>query len=192
MRIARGKNTSGNSESIHEELAGLCRTQPSQWPVCGPNCPSPEARRCHRDCPYIPRALSDQPEKFALEPLVAPLVYELHRLDGFRTCWSCEGHDRLGTLWKQPQVWFYTDCQVHARILADALSALHMKKMLRSEWEVAVTFSDPDNPDTTYTLRPRQSGETPTLNDLRADMKTLAGALADQCRRSANALRMMT
>ncbi len=124
-----------------------------------------------------------------LESLVAPLVYELHRLDGFRACWSCEGHDRFGSLWKQPQIWFYTENQIHVRVLADALSALQLKKVLRTDWEVVVTFSDPDNLDTTYALRPKQGDKTPTLDNLQADLRTLTRNLVAQCQRSANALR---
>ena len=189
MRINRRQNSAEKAGALHQELSGLCATTFQQWPVCGPRCPSSDPRPCRSDCPDIPRALSDDPDANPLEALVAPLVYELHRLDGYQTCWSCEGHDRFGELWEKPQVWFYTEHQVHVRVLSEALTALHLKKALRAEWEVVVTYSDPDNPDTTYALRPRQDGAPARLDELRIDLATMAKVLVDQCRRSAADLR---
>ncbi len=159
------------------------------WPVCGPKCPSSVARECHRGCPDVCLALSDAPEEYPLEAIIAPLVYELQRLDGVHPCWSCEGHERFGELWKLPQVWFYADQQIHLRVLADVVTTLNLKCALHAEWEVVVTYSDPDNPETTYALRPKQNQAVSVLTDLQADVACLAEAVVGLCRAQARNLR---
>ncbi len=49
--------------------------------------------------------LSSDPESHPLESRIAPLVYELKRLEVFDPCWSCAGHNGTdGALWKIPRV----------------------------------------------------------------------------------------
>lgn len=179
MQISRRPSSSDHSEAVRHKLGRLSATARQTWPVCGENCPSRPERQCHRNCPYIPWALSDAPEEHPLEGRIAPLVYELNRLSGIRTCWSCEGHERFNGPWKMPQVWFYAETQIHIRVLADAVNELALKGALRVDWEVVVTFSDPDNPDTTYALRPKQIEDSVPLCVLRADVVTLASSLVD-------------
>jgi hypothetical protein len=147
-------------------------------PVCGSACPKRADRHCSRDCPEIPLALSDDPVRYPLEPGIAPLVYELTALGVFQTCWSCEGHESAdGQLWKRPQVWFYADSQVAVRLLADCLSALSLSRELNAEWLIAVTFSDYENPATTFALAPNVGMAGHSLAALRQDARTIAARL---------------
>ena len=188
MQITRRAISTEQSEAIRRQLGLLSITADQAWPVCGPTCPSRVARICHPGCPDIPLALSDAPEEHPLEAKIAPLVYELRRLGGFRTCWSCEGHERFGGAWQQPQIWFYAESQVHVRVLADAIGALDLKGALRARWEVVVTHSDPDNPDTTYVLRSKASQDPMPLQALQADVVAITNSLIAICREQARSL----
>lgn len=189
MQISRKDISPDRLEAIRRTLTSLSLAADQEWPVCGASCPNGTARRCHRNCPDIPWALSNSPRDYPLEPAVAPLVYELHRFGGIQTCWSCQGHAGAGGVWKLPQVWFYAVSQMHLRILADAVAALSLSKRLHVDWEVAVTHSDPNNPDTTYALRPKHVPDRMTLDALQADVATLADCLVPQSRKQARTLR---
>jgi hypothetical protein len=121
--------------------------------------------------------LSSEGERSPVEPLVAPLVFELKKLGVFHPCWSCEGHaDRDGGLWKIPCIWFYVDSVVHIRGLADAAGKLFNNRRLSVRWQVVLTYSDADNPDTTFSLQPEPGPET-SLNSLQGDLRVLADEL---------------
>ena len=177
MRISRRENSSDGSDALRQNLDVLATTALGKWPVCGAQCPCKTARRCDRNCPDIATALSDDPADNPLELIIAPLVYELQRLDGFRSCWSCEGHERFNELWKKPQVWFYAESQLHVRVLSDAVTEMRIKGALKVGWEISVTYSDPDNLDTTYTLQPRQDETSIGLDVLQSDVASLAASL---------------
>lgn len=121
-----------------------------------------------------------------IEPNIASLVFEMKRLGLFTPCWSCEGH--LGTggaLWKLPRVWFYCESLTHVRLLADGLKDLDVGKKLSTRWQIVVTFSDADNPETTFSLEPAaSSGDTVDLSALQQDAQAIAralqGMIADQ------------
>jgi hypothetical protein len=132
---------------------------------------------CHRFCPAAPRRLSSEGERSPVEPLVAPLVFELKRLGMFYPCWSCEGHDRDGNLWKIPRVWFYADSVVHIRALAEAVGRLFNHRRLSARWQIVLTYSDADNPDTTFSLQPELGPES-ALRLLQDDMRVMADELA--------------
>ena len=111
--------------------------------------------RCHRFCPAAPRRLSSEGERGPVEPLVAPLVFELKKLGVFYPCWSCEGHeDQNGQVRNIPRVWFYADSVVHIRGLAEAINGLRNAGRLAARWQIVLTHSDADNPDTTFSLEP--------------------------------------
>ncbi len=189
MRIARRDISKSRTVEVQRHLAALASFANESWPVCGPSCPSAIARKCHRYCPDVPLALSDSPEEYPLETIIAPLVYEMQRLDGIRPCWSCEGHERFGDLWKMPQVWFYAERQIHVRVLAEALTAINLKDGLQVEWEVVVTHSDPDNPETTYALRPKSDQTACSLKALQSDVASLAEMVVELCQARAKTLR---
>jgi hypothetical protein len=153
---------------------------PMPDPVCCAHCAdyTPSAR-CHRYCPAAALRLSSEGERDPLEPLVAPLVFELKKLGVFHPCWSCEGHcDPAGRLWKIPRVWFYADSVVHIRGLANAVNRLFNTGRLSAGWRIVLTHSDADNPDTTFSLEPESSPES-TLDSLQADLRVMADGLAE-------------
>ena len=190
MKIERRKDGRGRVAQIREELGEILHGGMDGVPVCAADCPNAGPERCSRHCPDIPQMLSSDPENHPLESRIAPLVYEIKRLEVFDPCWSCEGHNRAdGTLWKIPRVWFYCRSVVHLRVLADALKELHMDQRLSVPWRVVLTFSDGDNADTTFSLEPSPlapgplapgpGASRPSLAALQADVDTIAGHLRD-------------
>ncbi len=180
MKIDRRKDGRGRVAQIRQELGEILHGGIDGVPVCAPDCPQAGPERCSRHCPDIPRMLSSDPEKHPLESRIAPLVYELKRLEVFDPCWSCEGHNGTdGALWKIPRVWFYCRSVVHLRVLADALKELHLDRRLSVPWCVVLTFSDRDNADTTFSLEPDPAAPRPPLAALQRDLDTIAGHLRD-------------
>jgi hypothetical protein len=181
MRIGRRGRIGTDLKELRAALDEILKFEECSNSVCGAACQRPDPRNCSRSCPDIPRILSSDPEKFPLETRIAPLVYELKRLGVFEPCWSCEGHDRPdGSFWKRPQVWFYAHSVVHLRVLADGIKELHLRKMLSVPWKIAVTFSDSDNAETTFSLRPRIDHSNVTLASLQNDVDAIASALHAQ------------
>ncbi len=185
MKIERRKDGCGRVARIRQELGEILHGGMDGVPVCAPDCPKAGAARCSRHCPDIPRVLSSDPENHPLEGRIAPLAYELKRLEVFDPCWSCEGHnDAEGALWKIPRVWFYCRSVVHLRVLADALKELHLDRRLSVQWRVVLTFSDGDNADTTFSLEPdalapsRRAPRSP-LAALQRDVETIAEHLRE-------------
>lgn len=132
---------------------------------------------CSRHCDGIPTAMSSQPNEYPIEEQIAPLVYELARLQVFQPCWSCEGHlNSQGQLWKLPQIWFYTESSIHVRILADSLRTMAANRVTATEWEISLTRSALDDPETTYCLKPIIN-EGITLAMLRSDIDILSDQL---------------
>jgi len=127
---------------------------------------------------------------FPIETLIAPLAFELKRLGVFKPCWSCEGHnDHAGELWKIPRVWFYGDSVVHVRLLSDVLKELEIDGRLQTPWQVRLTFSDEDNPATTFSLEPETgSGPELSLDALQEDVKVLTQYLVPAFIRRAEVL----
>ena len=154
--------------------------------TCWTACPCPERKTsCSRDCPGISTSLSSDPDHYPLEANVAPLVYELSRLQVFQPCWSCEGHETgAGELWKLPQVWFYAAAEIQARLLSDALRHLAGHHRLTAEWEVSITRSAPDDPETTYCMKPIPT-DGQTLAQLQQDITALSRELPDIIRNEA-------
>ncbi len=147
--------------------------------VC-PQCGSTECLCCcTRDCPEIPYALSSDPVDHPLEPGITALVFELKRLNVYYPCWSCEGHESPDRgLWRIPRVWFYCRSVVHVRLLSDGVKELFIRKITGARWQVVVTFSEVDNPDTMFSLEPVvRKGGSPRLSDLQNDAVAIAERL---------------
>ncbi|MCF8476557.1 MAG: hypothetical protein K9G60_05980 [Pseudolabrys sp.] len=120
--------------------------------------------------------------------MVAPLVFEIKKLGVFHPCWSCEGHaNQAGDIWKIPRVWFYSDSVVHVRALADAVDRMHADRRLSTRWHLVLTFSDPGNPDTTFSLEPEPAANEP-LHSLQADLRAMADDLAPRFWHACDAL----
>lgn len=179
----------GRRSQIVREVRRAHACGPLPDPVCCAHCADyTPATRCHRYCPAAPRRLSSEGEYGPIEPLVAPLVFELKKLGVFHPCWSCEGHaDQVGRLQKLPRVWFYADSVVHIRGLAIAVNRLCNAHRLSTPWQVVVTHSDADNPDTTFSLEPEPASDS-SLNSLQGDLRVMADELASLFWRACDAL----
>jgi hypothetical protein len=133
--------------------------------------------------------LSSEGDNSPVESLVAPLVFELKKLGVFHPCWSCEGHDdQSGKLWKIPRVWFYADSVIHIRALANAIDTVFNSRRLSSRWKVVLTYSESDNPDTTFSLEPEAAGKDKNLRDLQNDLRVLSEGLEKQFWEACNQL----
>lgn len=178
LRIEPRDNTAARNKRVVRDIARAHELGPAPDPVCCGHCPDmSETVRCHRYCPSAAKRLSSD-QRFPLEPLVAPLVFELKRLGVFYPCWSCEGHnDAEGRLNKKPSIWFYADSVVHIRALAGAIDAMRNNGRLALPWQVTVTHSDPDNPDVTFSLEPAVGTER-TLDELQNDLRVMADEIA--------------
>ena len=87
------------------------------------------------------------------------------------------GHaDQAGNTLKIPRVWFYSDSVVHIRALTDAVNRLFLARRLAVRWHVTLTYSDPGNTDTTFSLEPESAGAS--LSELQGDLRALANELA--------------
>ncbi len=189
MRIERRDSTPDRTRRLSDEIAEAAVPEGIDGRVCSqtcavicPGCGSTGCQcACSAHCPEAPRALSSDPDKYPVEPGIMPLVFEMKRLDMFRPCWSCEGHLHPdGSLWKVPRVWFYCDSMVHIRLLADGLKDMESSGLIRAPWQVVVTFSDSDNPETTFSVEPAQfPGSNFRLPMLQKDVAAIAGSLRE-------------
>lgn len=186
MRIKPRGSDAERRAAVKADLDRARAIGPLQDPVCMPDCPDHTAGvHCHRSCVKAPVRLSSDPDAFPIEPLIAPLVFEIKRLGVFEPCWSCEGHnDNAGTLWKVPRVWFYADSVAHVRALAEAVATLSTRNRLTVPWHVVLTHSDPDNPDTSFSLEPAVDAAHAQLPALQADIERLAAGVAEEFRKA--------
>lgn len=191
MEIKPRTDMAARRQAVDLELYRAHTAGPLPGPVCRADCPDfGRDADCSRRCPYIPNRLSSAGADLPLEPLIAPLVFEMKRMGVFHPCWSCEGHnDSAGRLWKLPRVWFYADSLVHLRCLGDALEELQRGHSLSARWALLLTHSEPRNPDTTFSLEPTQLTMSAVLSDLHQDIETLSGALPGQFWKACKELR---
>lgn len=190
MRIQRHTASSGHVSALQESLSAAARGRGVEGRVCGAQCAvlcqRCGATTCQCSCsPYCcdaPRMLTGD-AAFPIEPLIAPLVYEMKRSACFDPCWSCEGHaDASGAMTKPPTVWFYCEQPAHLRLLAGGLA----KVRLHAPWRVVLTHSDADNPEPTFALEAAPG--CATLAQLQSDAAAIARALPDMLREEARAL----
>lgn len=196
MRIVRNLATPERALELDADLVRAMERRGVEGRICGDRC-SDACRRCGSKscqcscspyCPDAPRALSSDP-MFPLEPRVAPLVFAMKRTGLLEPCWSCEGHAGPdGVLTKPPAVWFYCEATTHLRLLYAGIAKLR----LNAPWRIAITYSDPNNPEPTFALEPLLGAPAPTLAQLQADIGAIAQALPDLMRNEASALRHET
>lgn len=176
-----------NRDDIRSEAAWICGTRLDIGRVCGERCTLRCTKcgvttcqcGCSASCPQAARALSIDPDRYPIESGILPLVFAMKRLRVFEPCWSCEGHLRPdGSLWKLPMVWFYTRSLLYLRLLADSLHQLKGAGQIKAPWQVVVSFSDPDNPETTFSIQPAiEHGASITLSEFWHDVRQIAGSL---------------
>lgn len=191
MRIARHTASQTHVDAIEAGLAHAARGEGVEGRVCGAHCDahcrSCGARGCQcacaAHCPDAPRMLTSD-GAFPIEPLIAPLVFEMKRTGYFEPCYSCEGHAAPdGSLMKAPTVWFYCEEPAHLRVLNGGLSKL----WLNAKWRVVLTHSDNDNPEPTFALEPAH--HSADLGALQTDIGAIARAMPEMLRIEARALR---
>ena len=86
-------------------------------------------------------------------------------------------------IWKIPRVWFYCNSTLYVRLLSDALQDLRVDGAIRTPWQVKVAFSDEDNLDTAFSIRPDLAGLTDiTLAQLQQDVRTISERLEEALR----------
>ena len=205
MKIEQRKGDRRANAEVQADLVKASSSAITERRVCNPECdavcPSCSsmscACSCSSDCAYIPAQLTSDPN-FPIETMIAPLAFELKRLGVFEPCWSCEGHtDRNDRLWKIPRVWFYCDSVVYVRLLSDVLKELEIEELINGPWQVQLTFSDKDNPATTFSPEPEiGSGSGPgfqlSLKVLQEDVKVITKYLAPMFTRRAELLAAST
>lgn len=166
-QAARGASPEGR---VCDSCTAVCASCGSTGCACA----------CSPHCPDAAVRLSCEPD-FPIEPGILGLVFAMARCGLFTPCWSCEGHPAArGGIWRLPGVWFYCEATVHVRLLADGVDRLANTRRLNAHWTVGVTFSDPDNPRTTFVLQPAAAPDqtlTLTLEQLQDDATTIALAL---------------
>ena len=180
MKIEQQIRAPGHEARARQDLTTLLDNRTDAPPPCAAHCPDAYSPRCSRLCPDVPRKLSSDPDKHPLEPLIAPLVYEIQRLKVFQPCWSCEGHDGPdGALWKVPRVWFYCESLFHLRALAAAIRQMELDRSLHANWQVVMVSLDQKSPDCCFSLEPAGLEPTLSLEELRADITVIAARLHD-------------
>lgn len=197
MKIERNKLTQNQAHSLDSQLAEACGPG-LMGRICGahctkkcPSCGSTSCQcMCAHDCENLCDMLSSEGEDYPVEELIAPLVLELRRTGLFKPSWSCEGHlGHDGELWKVPRVWFTCESTLHLRILADMLKSLSFRKLISTPWEVKVSHSDDDNPQSTFALQPCPEETPRQLSDLQADARTIARLMPIQFKAAADHLK---
>jgi len=198
MRIRRRALSESQAELLNSDIGTAITAKGVEGRICGeactmkcPSCGSMQCQcKCSPYCPEAPRKLSSDPERHPIEPLIAPLVFEMKRTGFFEPCWSCEGHNAPdGSLQKPPRVWFNCSSMVHVRLLANSIASMSANKVLRHPWHLVVTFSDADNPETTFSLEPKLAeGQLPPLAELQSDVSVLVRSLQFSMRDEARSL----
>lgn len=189
MRIHRSKASAEHADAIKRAISAAAMGVSISGRVCGAQCDIRCQRcgattcqcACSPYCAEAPRLLSSD-AAFPIEPLIAPLVYEMKRSGCFDPCWSCEGHNGPdGILHKAPTIWFYCTL-AHLRLLAGGLAKLR----LNAPWRIVVTHSDPDNPEPTFALEAPNEGFS--LEQLQLDTASIARALPELLKSEATPL----
>ena len=198
MRILGFNPSAKRSRKLAADIAQLRRARSGGGRVCGerckvrcPRCGSTTCLcRCTPDCPHAARALSTEPDRYPIEPAILPLVFAMKRSRILDPCWSCEGHlGAGGSVWKMPMVWFYCRSMVYLRLLGDGLNRMKGIGSLKAPWGVAITYSDPGNPDTTFSLQPAPGeGRNYSLPELQRDARAIACMLEPMMEESARTL----
>ncbi len=180
MRLEKRQDTEGERLALREAIASLRAGCANTAAPCAAVCPrQPPRSDCSPDCPDVRTSLSTEPAAEPLEATVAPLVYQLAKLQVFQPYWSCGGHSHPdGTIWKTPRVWFYCADIVHARALADCLLDTKVRKFLKCRWQIALTYCEPGNTGAAFAIEPSPA-ETVPLADLQSDARRLADILSD-------------
>ena len=162
--------------------------EPWQVPPC-PNCTVHTQKNCTPDCEDAAKALSIDPVLYPIEKHVVALVYEINATRLFKSCWSCEGHmNNSNTLWKVPQVCFYSQAAIYPKLVSSYLGRLFIRKQLTYQWNLFLSeISQSIYP--TYCIRPDLNTEyEPKLDALQKDLQAIASNLHSHLKNEAKEL----
>lgn len=140
--------------------------------------------QCSAHCPSAGRILSNDGERYPIEPDVLPLVYALSALRIVEPCWSCEGHESSGSGVRKPQVWFYARSAAYPELLQRHVSHLANAGKLAARWEIVVSEYQPEACITLFVIRPEGSSDI-DLAPLRKDLRTIGRELQAAMRNQA-------
>lgn len=194
MHIPRPKITETDINGLIDDLVHLINQPTASELAPCPNCDVKNKSEwingnCSPKCYNAAAALSEDPERYPIEEHVVPLVFELASMRLVQTCWSCEGHlDIDGTLWKLPQVSFYSTRPIYSQLLCNYLSRLHWKKVLNYPWEIVLTNYG-CTWDITYTIRCNMNqANNPNIYLMQKDLLNMADNLANAIKDDARVL----
>ena len=162
--------------------------EPWQVPPC-PNCAVHTQQKCSAECKDAATAISIDPVLYPIEKNVVALVYEINATRLFKSCWSCEGHTKDGdTLWKIPQVCFYSQAAIYPKLISSYLGKLFIRKKITYQWNIFLSeISQSMHP--TYCIRPDLNTENePKLDLLQEDLLSIASNLHSQLKLEAREL----
>ncbi len=196
MKINDDRFAAQKKPEIKSALVNLI-SQPSekQQRPC-PGCEVPvglsgsttSTEQCNLHCPNAPKQMSSDPERYPIEPAIAPLVYAFYTLKLLTPCWSCEGHnDNQGNLLKTPKLWFYAADDFYARLVAQYVSSLKARRLLNHDWMITLLPFSQSAFTTTYCLEPAGvNTDMTTLHTLQQDVLTIAEHLRSELHELAN------
>lgn len=129
------------------------------------------------------QALSEDSDRYPIEPAVLPLVYALTALRVIQPCWSCEGHISNALPCKLPEVWFYATAVAYVDLVGRHIADLGVADQLSAEWAVEVCPHQQTSIATVFRIRPliRSDAEF-HLGKLRADMDRIAESIGPRVR----------
>lgn len=158
------------SAAAARQPCGACGQAAKDGGVCG----------CGLDWSQLARQLSSDPERFPIEAGILPLVFALSEVPAISPCWSCEGHlDAQGQLHRLPSVWFTCHALAYPSLLAEALSALSAKRVLKHNWQIAAVHCG-SALEPVFAIEPRVGGTDAGLDALHADIQALSARLRDR------------
>ncbi|MBL4622294.1 MAG: hypothetical protein JKY89_07830 [Immundisolibacteraceae bacterium] len=194
MKIQPPKDDLRFDSSTHDLLKLFIeQPEPRLAPPCS-GCNRHEPTNCTAQCDRAAAALSIDPEQYPIEPKVVGLVFEITASRLLQTCYSCEGHSREGELWKLPQVCFYSDSPIYAKLVMIHLDRLFLKKTLSYRWHIVLADLT-QTLNLTYSIQPDLNREQDhhlgklqqDLNTLSTDMHTALKEIAAELLASTNA-----
>lgn len=185
MKISGPNDNFFDLDQVRADLQRFInQDDPAESPPCK-GCEIDIPQLCSPKCPEAPKALSIDPIQYPIERSAVALVFELTACRLFETCWSCEGHMREGEsqIWKLPQVCFYSQSPIYAKLVSMHLSNLFIHKKLKYNWLLCLTeISQSIHP--AFSIQPDLTNQfEPSLGLMQNDLKTIGNNL-QQCLKS--------
>ena len=141
---------------------------------------------CAPNCSHSSAKMSSEAGRYPIEEKIKHLVFQFNCLRLCQPYWSCEGHLASdGSIFRIPQVWFYTRSLVYPRLIGDLLTQLQFEKKIVNPWHVCVSFSG-DSLDTGFSIEPDMKViSNPSLPQFQADALAISESLVSGMRKLA-------